>query len=725
MHAAGHWHYGVGVPLAFRMKTPGTKHRGIEGGHEVETLERTGSDEGTPASESPPPRRAPAADSSRTTSDYVKIGAGVVLVLGLIYWAFVEEKIRGTIITVVIAVAASAGIWIGANLLFNQVRSRWLMFQTIAFAVVGALIGIMLHGNLVTIGSGSGFLSWVIGPLAGGAAFGAVGYLLARTDDPRRRQVIALVGSGAIGLVIGAVIRDAYQPGLDPVAIVVYTLVGAAIGAGLSLLLKHPPVGGALLGAALGWVLGAWGAADLGDGTVATSIIAALVPALLVGLRLAMSKNPDYASRIRIDNGSRAVIFIGPALAFIGVMLVIPAIRTAYLSLLDADSVDFVGVDNYTVVFQDKNSLDLENWTNMFTSVPFILGMILLAIAVGVGIVAKKRTGRAVEIGNPTVGPLVVGLILVCFGAFTAMRGTLINNLWWVVVVTFFSTALGLAIAVLADQRGGERVAKSIIFMPMAISLVGASVIWRFVYTARDTSTEQTGVMNALWVGLGQLSTGSGWPTIIMTAALGLILIGLFILIARALVQQEYGRTVVPGIGLLLVGYFFIRFTGIVGGGVGGFSINADGSVSGETVFFVQETPYNNFWLMVIMIWIQTGFSMVILSAAIKAVPTELIEAAKIDGATSSQVFWRVTLPQIATTIGVVVTTLIVGVMKVFDIVKVTTNGQFGSQVLANQMFQEAFSFQDKGKGAALAILIFVAVLPVMIYNIRRMQRES
>lgn len=128
---------------------------------------------------------------------------------------------------------------------------------------------------------------------------------------------------------------------------------------------------------------------------------------------------------------------------------------------------------------------------------------------------------------------------------------------------------------------------------------------------------------------------------------------------------------------------------------------------------------------MVIFIWIQTGFSMVILSAAIKAVPTELIEAAKIDGATTSQVFWRVTLPQIATTIGVVVTTLIVGVMKVYDIVKVTTNGQFGTQVLANQMFQEAFSNINKGYGAALAILIFVAVLPIMIFNIRRMQREN
>jgi alpha-glucoside transport system permease protein len=691
----------------------------------VETLERTGSDEGTPDQQPSSPLGSPTRDTSRSTSDYVKIGGGVVLVLALVYWAFVEEKIRSTAVTVVIAVAASAGIWIGANLLFNQVRGRWLFFQTTAFAVVGAVLGIMLHGNLVTIGSGSGFLSWVIGPLAGAASFGAVGYLLGRTEDPVKRRLIALVGSGAIGLVIGAVIRDAYQPGLDPVAIAVYTIIGAAIGAGLSLLLKHPPIGGALTGAALGWVLGAWGAADLGDGSPATSIIAAMVPALLIGARLGISKNPDYAARIRIDNGSRAVIFIGPALAFISVMLVIPAIRTMYLSLLDADSVDFVGIDNYTVVFQDENSLDLTNWTNMFTSMPFILGVILLVIAIVVGVSMKKRTGRAVEIGNPTVAPLVVGLLLVCFGAFTAMRGTLINNLWWVVVVTFFSTALGLAIAVLADQRAGERVAKSVIFMPMAISLVGASVIWRFVYTARDTSTEQTGVMNALWVGLGRLSTGSGIPTILATAALGLAVIGLFILVARALVQQKYAKAVVPGIGLLLIGWLFIRFTGIIGGGVGGHTYNADGTVSGETVFFVQETPYNNFWLMVIMIWIQTGFSMVILSAAIKAVPTELIEAAKIDGATNSQVFWRVTLPQIATTIGVVVTTLIVGVMKVFDIVKVTTNGQFGSQVLANQMFQEAFSFQDKGKGAALAMLIFVAVLPVMIYNIRRMQREN
>jgi alpha-glucoside transport system permease protein len=690
----------------------------------VETLERTESDEGAPGGRPSQPdgeRRM----SSLSTKEKVRIGLGFVIVLGLIYWAFVEPKIRTTVVTVLIAVAASAGLWIGANLLFDLVRPKWLTFSTIVFGIVGAIVGITLHGNLVTIGSGTGFLTWVIGPLVGAASFGALGASLARTDDPSRRRAIAIGGSAAIGLGIGLVIREAYQPGLDPVAIVVYTVVGAGIGAGWSLLRHHHPLGGALIGGALGWVLGAWGAADLGDGSPITSVIASLVPAVMIGVRLGMSTNPDLPRRSQIENRSRAVIFLGPALLFILVMLVIPAIRTAYLSLFDRNSEEYVGLENYQSIFDDPSSLDLDNWTNMFTSVPFMLGVVILGIAVVVGVVMKRRTGRAVEIGNPTVAPLVFGLLLVCFGAFTAMRGTLINNLWWVVVVTFASTALGLAIAVLADQRGGERIAKSIIFMPMAISLVGASIIWRFVYTARDTSTEQTGVLNALWIGLGRLSTGSGLPTLLMTIFLILVLIGLFMVMARMLVRYGPARAVVPGIAILLVGWFFVRFTGLIGGGVGGFQTLPNGEVVGQTVFFVQETPYNNFWLMVVMIWIQTGFSMVILSAAIKAVPTELIEAAKIDGATTSQVFWRVTLPQIATTIGVVVTTLIVGVMKVYDIVKVMTNGQFGSQVLANQMFQEAFGFTNRGKGAALAILIFLAVLPIMVYNIRRMQREN
>jgi len=126
----------------------------------------------------------------------------------------------------------------------------------------------------------------------------------------------------------------------------------------------------------------------------------------------------------------------------------------------------------------------------------------------------------------------------------------------------------------------------------------------------------------------------------------------------------------------------------------------------------------------VILIWIQTGFAMVILSSAIKAVPTELTEAAKMDGANENQTFWRVVVPQIAPTIGVVVTTLVVVVMKVFDIVKVTTNGNFDTQVIANQMFTSAFGNSDQGLGGAFAVILFISVIPIMFINIRRMQKN-
>ncbi len=119
--------------------------------------------------------------------------------------------------------------------------------------------------------------------------------------------------------------------------------------------------------------------------------------------------------------------------------------------------------------------------------------------------------------------------------------------------------------------------------MPMAISLVGASIIWRFVYTARDVSTEQTGVLNALWIGLGRLSTGSGLPTITVTVFLIAVLIGLFMVLARMLVRYGPARAVVPGIAIVLVGWFFIRFTGIVGGGVGGFQTLPNGETVGQT----------------------------------------------------------------------------------------------------------------------------------------------
>jgi ABC-type sugar transport system permease subunit len=651
-------------------------------------------------------------------------GAMVIGLLGLIVLAIIDSKVRSTIVTVVVAVAVCAGIWIGANILFDQVQYRWQRFQTIWFAVLGAILGVILHGNGLTLGSEGGFFSWVLGPLVGGLVFGGLGFLLAVENDPRRRLILSIGSFTAVGVAIGLLLREQYQPGVDWLTTVVYTVVVAAIGAGIATLAKRPWRAGMLLGAALGWLLGYWGGADVGDGSVGTAILGAVVPAVLVGLHLGESHNPDYNERLELDRSSRAWIFLGPGLLFIGVMLVIPTIRTAYLSLLDRDSVDFVGLENYQDTFTDKASWDLSEWTNMFTSYPFIIGVTILVIAAVIGTKQRQLTGRAVELGNPTVLPLVAGFLFVCFGAFTAMRGTIINNLWWVVTVTFFSTALGLAIAVLADGRGGEKFAKSIIFMPMALSLVGASIIWRFVYQTRDISKEQTGVANALWIGLGDLSTGSGLPTLIVAILLGVLMAIIATFLARSLTRRAYGRAAVPGVLLIFVGWIFIRYTQIIGGGIGGFTTNADGDVVAQTIVFTQESPYNNFWLMVILIWIQVGFSMVILSAAIKAVPTELIEAARIDGATDSQVFWRVTLPQIGTTIGVVVTTVIVLVMKVFDIVKVVTNGQFDTQVLANDMFQQAFNILNIGRGAALAMLIFISVLPVMVFNIRKMQRE-
>jgi alpha-glucoside transport system permease protein len=660
------------------------------------------------------------ARQSLTTKLVLAVGG-----LGVVILAIFAEKIRTTIFTVAIAVAVCAGLWIGANLLFDQVQASWQRFQMLAFGVAGAILGILLHGNRLTVGSGGGFFKWVLGPLAGGLVFGALGFVLATENDPKRRLVVSTASFAVAGAAIGLLLREDYHPGVDWLAVVVYTAVFAALGVGVRIARKRPWRPGWLVGAAIGWLLGYWGGAEVGGGNIGTAVLGAVVPAVLIGIRVGESPNPEYAERLEIERGSRAWIFLGPGLLFISVMLVIPAIRTAYLSLLDRDSENWVGVDNYRDTFTDEASLDVSNWTNMFTSAPFIIGVIVLLVAAAIGLNQKKVTGRAVELGNPTLLPLIGGFLFVCFGAFTAMRGTIINNLWWVVAVTFFSVSVGLAIAVLADGRAGEKIAKSIIFMPMALSLVGASIIWRFVYQTRDISKEQTGVANALWIGLGNLSTGSGIPTILASIFLGLCVVGSGVLVARTLVRREYTQAVFPVALLVFTGWIFLRFTQIVGGGIGGFEITEDGDVIGKTIVFTQESPYNNFWLMVILIWIQVGFSMVILSAAIKAVPTELIEAAKIDGATASQVFWRVTLPQISTTIGVVVTTLIVLVMKVFDIVKVVTNGQFDTQVLANDMYQQAFNNINIGRGAALAMLIFLSVLPVMVYNIRRMQKEA
>jgi alpha-glucoside transport system permease protein len=255
----------------------------------------------------------------------------------------------------------------------------------------------------------------------------------------------------------------------------------------------------------------------------------------------------------------------------------------------------------------------------------------------------------------------------------------------------------------------------------MAISFVGAGIIWRFMYIARPPSKDQTGVLNSLWVQIGKWSA-SDTASIVIAIILGLIVLGILYIGWEG--RKSRRASVVAGsiVAVLPLVWLIYRF---LGPGIGGVIIDeATGEVIANPIFFLTETPFNNFWMMVVFIWIQTGFAMVIFSAAIKGVPTDLTEAAGIDGASESQVFWRITVPSIAPTIGVVTTTLIVTVLKVFDIPKVMTNGNFDTQVLANEMWQRAFTELDFGLGSALAFLLFLGVLPVMWLNIRRMQKQ-
>ena len=179
------------------------------------------------------------------------------------------------------------------------------------------------------------------------------------------------------------------------------------------------------------------------------------------------------------------------------------------------------------------------------------------------------------------------------------------------------------------------------------------------------------------------------------------------------------------GAGFLafVIGYLFVQ---LALRSLGGFEILDDGSVQADTVAFREEVrPFNNVYLMFILIWIQTGFAMVILSAAIKAVPEELLEAARLDGATESQQFFNVTLPQILPTVGVVLTTILVAVAKVFDIVRVSTGGNFGTDVLAHDFVTVSFQFLNRGVGSAIAVVILLIVAPVLIFNVYQMQKAE
>jgi alpha-glucoside transport system permease protein len=296
------------------------------------------------------------------------------------------------------------------------------------------------------------------------------------------------------------------------------------------------------------------------------------------------------------------------------------------------------------------------------------------------------------------------------------------NNMMWLIVVPAMSTAFGLLAAQLTDRISWGSAAKSLIFMPMAISSVGAAVIWKLIYDTRPADQAQIGVLNALWLqfegGLGSVIGLKIVPAIILLA----IIAGMLWLVWALLLPL---RTPMP-LMIKAVRLIGAGVAGFIAYGLGGWLAGIPGAVLpyGVPQSALSMPYWNNFFLMIVLIWIQTGFAMVILSAAIRGVPEDTIEAATIDGANPFQIFFQIKVPQILPTIVVVWTTITIVVLKVFDIVLAMTNGQWQTQVLANYMYDKLFRAFDWGVGSASAMVIMFLVLPILVWNVINARRE-
>ena len=296
------------------------------------------------------------------------------------------------------------------------------------------------------------------------------------------------------------------------------------------------------------------------------------------------ARGPNIGRNLNRANLVRPWLFLLPAILALGLYLAYPVFETLRLSFIDRDA--------------GGAFVGLENYGQMFSEPKF----------------------------------------------WEALR----NNLFWLLIVPAASTAFGLVGAQLTDRIAWGNIAKSLIFMPMAISFVGAGVIWKLVYETRPVEIEQIGVLNAIYLALGGTE-----PHVWLTIPI-----------------------------------------------------------------------LNSFFLMMVLIWIQTGFAMVILRAALRGIPEETVEAAIIDGAGPFQIFFKIKVPQIMTTIVVVWTTITLVVLKVFDIVFAMTNGQWETQVLANYMFDKLFRANDWGVGSASAMIIMLLVTPILVWNVRNARRE-
>lgn len=289
----------------------------------------------------------------------------------------------------------------------------------------------------------------------------------------------------------------------------------------------------------------------------------------------------------RMSQGFMPYVFLLPGLFFVALMLIYPTFQTVNYSFANSDSTAYVGLENYRTIFGDSE-----------------------------------------------------------------FRQSIVNNILWLLIVPAIVVAFGVVVAVLSDKLspGGEKLAKSLIFLPMAISAVGASAIWLLVYAYNNPGQTQIGLLNAIWTGLG------GDPQVWLQ---------------------------------------------------------------------IETAKLNSILLMVILIWLQAGFAMVLLSSAIKGVPDDTIEAARIDGASELQIFWQVVIPQIKGTIITVFVTVFITVLKIFDIVYVTTNGSYGTNVIANLFFNKLFAASEAGQATAIVVVLLIAVIPLIWYQIRHFRNEE
>jgi alpha-glucoside transport system permease protein len=292
-------------------------------------------------------------------------------------------------------------------------------------------------------------------------------------------------------------------------------------------------------------------------------------------------------------------VFVGPAMAILAWYLAIPTIRTFWISLFDRNGPD-----------PDLNML--------------------------------QQLASEAFVGLRNYGAVFTERLMV-----EAFR----NNLMWIIFGSTFSVIFGLLIAVLADRSRFEKLAKSLIFLPMAISFVGASIIWNFIYEYRPVDQTQIGLLNAIVTSIG------GAP--------------------RAWAQ------------------------------------------------WVDIAPFNNLFLIVIVIWLQAGYAMVLFSAALKGIPSDLMEASRVDGANEFQIFFKIMIPYIRGTIITVWTTVVIFTLKIFDVVWVMTGGQFGTHVIATQFYRQSFTNDNSGFGSAIAIVLLIAVIPVMVYNLRQFREQE